>query len=206
MKETVLVVDDDEGVRYTLTGILEDDGLRVVGAADGEEALRELAKTPVDLVVSDVRMPKMSGIELTQKIRAAQTADAYTYILVITTLSAREHTLRAFEAGADDMLCKPVDAEQIAARLAVGRRFLGAHARRAEEAYLSSLETMQAELGHEHSSLAGNLSALSKLYRGQGAIARARAFLRREIDVLIASEGERHPRVDALRAELASMK
>ncbi|MBX7190726.1 MAG: response regulator [Sandaracinaceae bacterium] len=201
-----LVVDDELATRILLTGLARANGLEVVAAADGDEAWELYKARPFPMVMTDWMMPKMSGIELTQKIRAAQTADAYTYILVITTLSAREHTLRAFEAGADDMLCKPVDAEQIAARLAVGRRFLGAHARRAEEAYLSSLETMQAELGHEHSSLAGNLSALSKLYRGQGAIARARAFLRREIDVLIASEGERHPRVDALRAELASMK
>jgi DNA-binding response OmpR family regulator len=201
-----LVVDDELATRILLTGLARANGLEVVAAADGDEAWELYKARPFPMVMTDWMMPKMSGIELTQKIRAAQTADAYTYILVITTLSAREHTLRAFEAGADDMLCKPVDAEQIAARLAVGRRFLGAHARRAEEAYLSSLETMQAELGHEHSSLAGNLSALSKLYRGQGAIARARAFLRREIDVLIAAEGERHPRVDALRAELASMK
>lgn len=201
-----LVVDDELATRILLSGLARANGLEVVSASDGDEAWKLHEADPFPLVMTDWMMPRMSGIELTQRIRAAQRPDTYTYVLVITTLSAREHTLRAFEAGADDMLCKPADAEQIAARIAVARRFLAAHALRAEEAYRTSLEAMQAELGHEHAALAGNLSALSKLYRGQGAAARARAFLRREIDLLVSTSGEADPRVATLRRELAELR
>lgn len=201
-----LVVDDELATRTLLIGLARANGLEVTSAADGDEAWELHRADPFPLVMTDWMMPRMSGLELTDRIRASQRSDTYTYVLVVTTLSAREDTLKAFQAGADDMLSKPVDAAQISARVAVARRFLAAHARRAEEAYLSSLDAMQSELGHEHAALSTNLAALSKLYRGQGAVARARAFLRREIDVLLASEGESHPRLAQLREELTALK
>lgn len=200
-----LVVDDELSSRILLQGLARANGLEVVCASDGDEAWELHRRSPFPLLLTDWMMPTMSGIELTQRIRAAASPELYTYVLVVTTLSAREHTLRAFEAGADDMLCKPVDADQLAARIGVARRFLAAHGRRAEEAYASSLETMQTELGHQHVALTDSLSALVKLYRGRGAVARARAFLRREIDLVVATAGEGDSRVAALRAELASM-
>jgi DNA-binding response OmpR family regulator len=200
-----LVVDDELATRILLQGLARANGLEVVCASDGDEAWELHRERPFPLVLTDWMMPRMSGIELTQRIRAGSSPELYTYVLVITTLSAREHTLRSFEAGADDMLCKPVDAEQVAARIGVARRFLAAHGRRAEEAYLGSLETLQTELGHQHAALGDSLATLAKLYRGRGAVARARAFVRREIDLVVATSGEADPRVAALRAELASM-
>lgn len=201
-----LVVDDEIATLALVAGLVRANGLEVTVARDGAEAWELYQANPFPLVVTDWMMPKMTGIELVERVRGHSARGGYTYVLVVTTLSAREHTLRAFDAGADDMLAKPVDAEQIAARLAVGKRFLAAHARRAEEAYVASLETLQAELGHDHVALAGNLSALAGLYRGRGALARARAFLRREIDVLVGSHGEAHPRVAQLRAELTTLR
>lgn len=203
--QRALVVDDELATRVMVAGILRAQGLAVTMAADGEEAWQLHEKDPFPLVVTDWMMPKVSGVELAAKIRA-RGGDAYTYILVVTSLSAREHTLQAFEAGADDMLSKPVDAEQIAARLGVAKRFLEAHARKAEEAYRSSLDALQSELGHEHAALGQSLAALVNLYRGQGAMARARAFLRREIDVTVRAHGEAHPRVAELREQLAALK
>lgn len=203
--QRALVVEDELATRLVVAGILRAHGLDVTVAADGEEAWELHRKSPFPLVVTDWMMPRTTGVELARKIRSVP-SDSYTYVLVVTSLSAREHTLQAFEAGADDMLSKPVDAEQIGARLGVARRFLEAHARKAEEAYRSSLEAMQSELGHEHAALGQNLSALVRLYRGQGALARARAFLRREIDVTLAAHGPDHPRLGELRAQLAAMK
>ena len=200
-----LVVDDELATRTLLVGLARAQGLEVTAASDGEEAWKLFEGRPFPLVLTDWIMPKVNGLELTRQIRATSAAQEYTYVLVITTLSAREHTLTAFEAGADDMLVKPPDAAQIAARIGVARRFLDAHARRAEQAYLGSLEQLQTELGHEHVALTGNLAALASHYRGRGAHARARAFLRREIDVLAAAEGERDPRVLALREELRAL-
>ena len=200
-----LVVDDDLATRVLLEGLARANGLEVSVAADGDAAWALHREEPFPLVITDWMMPGSDGIELTRRVRATQAPDAYTYVLVVTTLSAREHTMQAFQAGADDMLSKPVDAAHISARVGVARRFLAAHARRAEEAYRSSLEVMQAELGHEHVALAGSLSALAKLYRGQGAIVRARAFLRREIDLVVATTGDSDPRLVTLRAELATL-
>lgn len=201
-----LVVDDELATRALLSGLLRAAGLEVTVASDGQEAWALHEADPFPLVVTDWMMPNMTGIELVERIRRAQSPDAYTYILVVSTLSASELTLRAFQAGADDMLAKPVDAQQIGARLAVAQRFLSAHARSAEAAYTWSLVSMQSELGHEHAALVTNLGALSKLYRGRGAVARARAFLRRQIDVIVIANGPDDPRIAELRAELASLQ
>ncbi len=201
-----LVVDDDLATRALVAGLVRNQGFTVTTAADGEEAWALFEKEPFPLVVTDWMMPRLTGVELAAKIRGALQPSAYSYVLVVTTLSAREHTLTAFEAGADDMLSKPVDAAQIAARMGVAQRFLDAHAKRAEEAFASSLQALQTELGHDHVALAQNLASLSMLYRGRGAWARARAFVRREIDVVVQAHGEDHPRVAQLRAELASLQ
>jgi len=201
-----LVVDDELATRALLSGLLRAAGLEVTVASDGDEAWQLHEAKPFPLVVTDWMMPKMTGIELVERIRGSQLPETYTYILVVSTLSASELTLRAFQAGADDMLSKPVDAPQIGARLAVAQRFLGAHARSQEAAFSASLVAMQSELGHEHVALTTNLSALAQLYRGRGALARARAFIRREIEVRIHAHGPDDPRVAELRAELASLQ
>ena len=67
----ILVVDDDDGVRYTLRSVLEDAGLDVVEASDGVEALAQLERETVHLVLTDLRMPSMNGLELLARIRSA---------------------------------------------------------------------------------------------------------------------------------------
>ena len=64
MKPRVLVVDDDQGIRYTLREILESSGFAVDEAADGEEALERFAAARADLVITDLRMPKLDGMGL----------------------------------------------------------------------------------------------------------------------------------------------
>jgi DNA-binding response OmpR family regulator len=66
---TVLVVDDEESIRFLYREELEDEGYRVITAADGEEALRKIGKEKPDLVTLDIRMPGMDGIEVLHKIR-----------------------------------------------------------------------------------------------------------------------------------------
>jgi len=70
LKPRVLVVDDDEGVRYTLREILESSGLEVDVACDRVEALERLQLQPAQLVVTDLRMPRMDGMELLRKLMA----------------------------------------------------------------------------------------------------------------------------------------
>lgn len=200
-----LVVDDERATRTLVAGVLKGHGLEISTAVDGADAWAQHLADPFPIVVTDWMMPNVDGIELVRRIRAEKPRDGYTYILVVTTLSEREHTHRAFETGADDMVCKPVDAAQIGARITVAKQFLAAHAKGAEEAFLRSLELLQGEIGPDHLSVTPNLAALAKLYRGRGALARARAFMRREIDVITAVHGAQDPRVAALREELRAL-
>ncbi|MFO0682502.1 MAG: response regulator [Sandaracinus sp.] len=200
-----LVVDDELATRTLVAGVVRGLGLEVSVAVDGADAWAQHLADPFPIVVTDWMMPNVDGIELVRRIRGEKPRTGYTYILVVTTLSKREHTYRAFETGADDMVCKPVDAAQIGARITVAKQFLAAHETGAEEAYLHSLELLQGEIGADHLSVTPSLAALAKLYRGRGAVARARAFMRREIDVITSVHGPDDPRVAALREELRAL-
>ncbi len=102
---TVMVVDDSIVTRMLEKSILEAAGYAVHVAADGVEALRSLHLSPVDLVVSDVNMPNMDGLALTQQIRAdVQLRD--TPIVLVTSLDAPDDHARGMEAGADAYIVK----------------------------------------------------------------------------------------------------
>ncbi|RKH13483.1 sigma-54-dependent Fis family transcriptional regulator [Corallococcus praedator] len=133
MKARVLVVDDDAGVRYTLRGLLEDDGLSVEEAVDGEAALARLdAEPPVDLVLSDLRMPRVDGMELLRRVQARSPAPR---VILITAHGSERHAVEAMKLGALDYFRKPFDVDDV---LAVVRRALGRVRLEAENERLSS--------------------------------------------------------------------
>ena len=120
VKARVLVADDDAGVRYTLRGLLEDDGLTVEEAVDGEAALARLdEEPPVDLVLSDLRMPRVDGMELLRRVRARSPAPR---VILITAHGSERHAVEAMKLGALDYFRKPFDVDDV---LAVVRRALG---------------------------------------------------------------------------------
>lgn len=101
----VLVVDDQDLVRAGLRAILELGGVDVVGeAADGAEAVARAASTQPDVVVMDVRMPVLDGIEATRRIRASGPDAAR--VLVVTTFDLDEYVFEALRAGASGFLLK----------------------------------------------------------------------------------------------------
>ena len=114
---TILVVDDEEGNRVMLGRILEHRGYAVETAGDGPAALAILAATPVDLVLLDVQMPGMNGIEICRTIKETP-ASRLTPVVLVTGLTDREHRIAGIEAGADDFVSKPFDHEELAARVA----------------------------------------------------------------------------------------
>jgi two-component system, chemotaxis family, sensor kinase CheA len=116
---SVLVVDDTTVVRELERSILEEAGYRVRTARDGREALAALATEPPDLVVTDVDMPGLDGLELTRAIRADR-ALAGLPVVVVTSKAAEADRMRAMEAGADAYLGKD-DLDQRALLGVVGR-------------------------------------------------------------------------------------
>ena len=106
----VLIADDEESIRHVLTVLLQERGYEVRAVADGEEALRELSTRDYDALVTDVRMPKMNGLEL---VRAAQAASPETTIIVMSAYGSHDLAIDAMKAGAYDYLGKPFRPDEV---------------------------------------------------------------------------------------------
>ena len=115
MKPRVLIVDDDDGVRFTIAGILEDHDVDVVQASRGEEALAVLDGDPAELpglVITDLRMPGMSGLELLDAIVARPDPPK---VVLITAHGNERMAVEAVKRGAYDYFRKPFDIDQLLA-------------------------------------------------------------------------------------------
>ena len=113
-KPRVLVVDDDKAVRESLRRSLEFNGYDVALAADGAEALAGIAASTPDVVVMDVMMPRLDGLETTRALRSAGNDLP---ILVLTARDAVGDRVDGLDAGADDYLTKPFALQELLARL-----------------------------------------------------------------------------------------
>ncbi len=113
-KPHVLVVDDDRAVRESLRRSLEFNGYQVSMASDGAEALAGIGSLKPDVVVMDVMMPRLDGIEATRALRAA---GHDVPILVLTARDAIGDRVDGLDAGADDYLTKPFALQELLARL-----------------------------------------------------------------------------------------
>ncbi len=107
---TVLIADDEPSIRHVLTLVLTDKGYDVRAVADGEEALRELASRPYDVVISDVRMPKVDGMAL---LKAALEHWPEITFLVMSAYGSQDQALEAVAQGAYDYVQKPFKPEEI---------------------------------------------------------------------------------------------
>ncbi|HHW20797.1 MAG TPA: response regulator [Thermodesulfovibrio thiophilus] len=108
----VLVVDDDKTTRKMISLILNSKGYEVVTAENGIEALQKLGIEDINLILTDMNMPYMDGIELVKQIRSSQERSNIP-IVMITTEADEEEKRKAFEAGVDDYLVKPTTSEEI---------------------------------------------------------------------------------------------
>lgn len=109
----ILVVDDEESIRGVIVQVLEAEGYRVSAAPTGQEAYELFDENPFDLVITDIKMPNMSGIELLIKIKER---NADTEVVIITSHASLETAIAAIKHGAYDYLLKPFeDIELIAA-------------------------------------------------------------------------------------------
>jgi putative two-component system response regulator len=111
----ILIVDDLEENLEVLSGFLEPDGYDIDTASDGEAAVRKALADPPDLVLMDVSMPHLTGIEACQLLKNNERTHLVPVVL-ITALVAREDRIQGIAAGCDDFLSKPVDFEELRAR------------------------------------------------------------------------------------------
>ena len=119
----VMIVDDDPIALEILSNFLHVSGYRVEIASNGKEALEKMRHYTPRIVISDVDMPEMNGIELCRAIRNRQSIQ-YTYLILLTSHSDTDSVLLGLDAGADDYLSKPFRQEELRLRLEGGRRLL----------------------------------------------------------------------------------
>jgi DNA-binding response OmpR family regulator len=110
---TILLVDDEEAVQKLLTYPLEHEGFRVLQARDGEEALRRFEGEHVDLVVLDVMLPKLDGLEVCRRLRAQSTVP----IIMLTARDDELDKVVGLELGADDYITKPFSIREFRSRI-----------------------------------------------------------------------------------------
>lgn len=121
---SILVVDDNPVTRVLCSRVLAGEGYRVVLAEDGIEALRRVKEEPVDLVLLDVMMPGLSGFDVLEALRKIFPAEALR-VMMVTAKDQSQDVVKAFEAGADDFISKPLDIPVMLARVQAQLRARG---------------------------------------------------------------------------------
>ena len=134
-KKRILVVDDDESLRWVTQAQLQQSGYDVAAAANAASALEQIRNLPADLVITDLKMPGMSGLDLLKEIRSL-----YPEIIVImvTAFGTVENAVEAMKAGAYDYITKPVNMDEL--RLIVNRGFENLDLREEVRALRGSLD------------------------------------------------------------------
>ncbi|MBN6885739.1 two-component system, OmpR family, response regulator [Cytobacillus horneckiae] len=118
--KTILIVDDDQHVRYLVKDNLIKEGFRIVEAADGNEALAKLEKEDFDLAIADIMMPNMDGYELTKRIRSQYDLP----VILLTAKGQIEDKEKGYLLGTDDYLVKPFEPKELLFRVnALLRRY-----------------------------------------------------------------------------------
>src|SRR2546426_5056661 len=161
VRPVVLVVDDDHGVRESFRLILED-RYEVLEAADGRQALERLRASPVDLVLLDIRLPEMDGIEVLERMKAV---DDGVEVILVTAVKTVRIAVDAMKLGAFDYLTKPFDEDEL---LSLIRRALEKRSLEREVAFLRSELARQ----HDFDELVGQHPEMQKLYRLISQVAR----------------------------------
>ncbi len=122
----VLIAEDDSVSRLILLTKLRKMGHEVIATEDGEAAWNSFLVERPQLIITDWMMPKIDGLDLCRMIRSHD-QEKYAYVIFLTALAGKKNYYEGMEAGADDFLNKPVDMEDLTARLRVAERILTLH-------------------------------------------------------------------------------
>ena len=145
MARTILVVDDEPTLRETLVDALEADGFRVVSAADGREALLRFRAEKPDLILLDLMLPELSGVEVCRIIRAESDVP----IVMLTAKDSELDKVVGLELGADDYVTKPFSLRELSARVR-------AQFRRSDQAVVLEAAPAVVDLGDVQVDLGGH--------------------------------------------------
>jgi two-component system chemotaxis response regulator CheY len=141
----ILVADDDLGSRLVAQAVVEGLGHHCVVASDGAAAWQTYKESVPDVLVTDLMMPVVDGLELCRRIRTTE-QDTYTYIVLVSSHGDRNDVLTGMQAGADDYLTKPLDPFELETRLLAAGRVTGLHAQlaryRADMAQLARTDAL----------------------------------------------------------------
>ncbi|MBM3128829.1 MAG: response regulator transcription factor [Chloroflexi bacterium] len=130
-KDTILIVDDDPSLRQVLTLLLEEEGFRVLQAADGNEGLRAAYDRRPDLILLDIMMPHKDGREVCRRLREASDVP----IIVLTCLPGQQEKVERLVDGADDYITKPFHNSELLARMRTILRRTRSHSDAKARAY-----------------------------------------------------------------------
>lgn len=112
-KHTVLICDDNIAIHSSLTSYLKTEGIAVISAFDGESALQELGRHPVDVVVLDVMLPGIDGYEVCRQVRKSSDV----YIIMLSARGEELDRIVGLEVGADDYVSKPFSPREVVIRI-----------------------------------------------------------------------------------------
>src|SRR3954454_10382570 len=137
---SILIVEDDAAMREMLREALEDDGYAVETAVNGRAGVERVQKGGIDLVVSDVKMPEIDGLDMLREIKAVSPS---TYVITITAFGSIDTAIRAVKLGAFDYITKPFEVDQL---------ILSVEKALAERALRSEVVRLRAEVERSHRS------------------------------------------------------
>lgn len=115
-KPRILIIDDEESIFEVIEGLLLREGYDLTYVSSGKEALNQIEDILPDVILLDLMMPEMDGLETCQHIKANQRW-CHIPIIMVTALSSKEDLARSLEAGADDFLSKPINSIEMRARV-----------------------------------------------------------------------------------------
>ena len=110
MQREIIVVDDEPLIVEMLCSALKSDNVKLTGFSRAEDALKYAAENPVDVVITDILMPGMTGTELFFKLREK---DCFTQIIIITGVPTRDNLTKMLKGGANDFIIKPISIEKL---------------------------------------------------------------------------------------------
>ena len=164
-QRTILVADDDSSIRSLLKQLLSDEGYAVVEATTGNEVVEKVKDSNPDLVIMDVRMPELDGIEALSKLKVSSPK---TSVLIMTAFGSSNNAIRAMELGAFDYITKPFELDKIShtVKRVIEYRDLTSEVQVLRDEISSLVQTER---------IVGNSAAMQEVYKTIGKVAKADA-------------------------------